>query len=145
MVFYTADAGIEVGRQLLNTLKTADPGAWDRLLAGTTFTWKDKSNTTISVNTLDQVVDATASRQVGMGTFTLQVSDNDDLDDNLLVDTDDALMLTSTGSLDNAQAQVRVTVRYEGVADGYAQEGYDSRRSGANANESAGVQNSQRW
>jgi len=128
MVFYTADAGIEVGRQMLNTIKTADPSAWDRLLAGTTFTWKDKNGNAVSVNNLNQVVDATANRQVGLGTFTLQVSDNDDIDGNLLVDTDDTIILTSTGSSPHAQAQVRVTVRYTGVS--YAQENYDSSNTG---------------
>ena len=145
MVFYTADAGIEVGRQILNTIKTADPSAWDRLLAGTTFTWKDKSGNAVSVNNLNQVVDATANRQVGLGTFTLQVSDNDDIDGNLLVDTDDTIILTSTGSSPHAQAQVRVTVRYTGPADAYAQEHYDSRKSGTNSNESAAVANNKRW
>jgi Tfp pilus assembly protein PilX len=145
MVFYTADAGIEVGRQMLNSIKTADSTAWDRLLAGTTFTWKDKSGNSIAVNNLNQVVDATATRQVGLGTFALQVSDNDDLDGNPLVDTDDTIILTSSGSGPHAQAQVRVTVRYTGPPDQYAQEGYDSRKSGANANESTAVQNNRRW
>jgi Tfp pilus assembly protein PilX len=145
MVFYTADAGIEVGRQMLTVLKTSDPAAWDRLLAGTTFNWPDSNGNPVAVNDLNHVVDATASRQVGPGTFTLQVSDNDDLDGDLEADTDDTLVLTSTGSYGNAQAQVRVTVRYAGAADSYAQENYDSRKSGANANESVAVTNHQRW
>jgi len=145
MVFYTADAGIEVGRQMLNSLKAANPAAWDRLLAGTAFAWQDSNGNPIMVSTLNQVVDATSNRQVGLGTFTLQVSDNDDLDGNLLVDTDDTLILTSTGSGRNAQAQIQVTVRYTGPADQYAQEHYDNRKTGTNANESVAVANNQRW
>ena len=145
IVFYTADAGIEVGRQMLNSLKAANPAAWDRLLAGTAFAWQDSNGNPIIVSTLNQVVDATSNRQVGLGTFTLQVSDNDDLDGNLLVDTDDTLILTSTGSGRNAQAQIQVTVRYTGPADQYAQEHYDNRKTGTNTNESAAVANNQRW
>jgi Tfp pilus assembly protein PilX len=145
MMFYTADAGSEVGRQMLNSLKAANPGAWDLLLSGATFTWRDSNGNSVAVNNLNQVVDATANRQVGLGTFTLQVSDNDDLDGNLLVDTDDTIILTSTGSGPHAQAQVRVTVRYTGPADAYAQEHYDSRKSGTNSNESAAVANNKRW
>jgi Tfp pilus assembly protein PilX len=145
MVFYTAEAGSEVGRQMLNSLKAANPLAWDRLLAGTTFKWKNSSGTEIDVNNLNQVVEATTTRQVGLGTFTLQVSDNDDLDGNPLVDTDDTIILTSTGSGPHAQAQVRVTVRYTGPPDQYAQENYDSRKSGTNSNESAAVANNKRW
>ena len=139
MMFYTADAGVEVGRQVINVLKAADPAAWDRLLQGLSFTWRDSSGNPITVSNLNQAIDATSTRQVGLGTFSLQVSDNDDLDGNPLVDTDDMVVLTSTGSGPNAQAQVRVTVRYTGPADSYAQENYDSRKSGANSNESAAV------
>jgi Tfp pilus assembly protein PilX len=145
MIFYTADAGVEVGRHMLNTLKAADPAAWDRLLQGSTFTWRDSNTNPITVSNLNQAIEATSTRQVGLGTFTLQVSDNDDLDGNTLVDTDDMVVLTSTATGPNSQAQVRVTVRYTGAADSYAQENYDSRKSGANANESAAVQNNQRW
>jgi Tfp pilus assembly protein PilX len=145
MVFYTADAGIEVGRQMLNSLKSANPAAWDRLLSGTAFAWRDSNGTPIMVSSLNQVVDATASRQVGSGTFTLQVSDNDDLDGNPLVDTDDTLILTSSGSHRNAQAQIQVAVRYTGPPDQYAQEHYDNRKTGTNTNESAAVSNNLRW
>jgi hypothetical protein len=145
MVFYTADAGIEVGRQMLNAIKAANPAAWDRLLTGTAFTWRDSNGNPITVSTLNQVVEATASRQVGAGTFTLQVGDNDDLDGNPLVDTDDTLILTSSGSYRNAQAQIQVSVRYTGPADQYAQEHYDNRKTGTNTNESAAVANNLRW
>jgi len=145
MMFYTADAGVEVGRQILNTLKAENPGAWDLLLQGASFSWRNLSDTPITVNNLNQAVDATATRQVGLGTFTLQVSDNNDLDGNLLVDTDDVIVLTSTAIGPHAQAQVRVNMRYTGAAGSYAQEGYDSRKSGANTNESAAVQNNKRW
>jgi len=38
-----------------------------------------------------------------------------------------------------------VTVRYTGPADQYAQEHYDNRKTGTNANESVAVANNQRW
>jgi len=145
MVFYTADAGIEVGRQMLNSLKAANPAAWDRLLTGTAFAWHNSNGTPIMVSTLNQVVEATSNRKVGLGTFTLQVSDNDDLDGNPLVDTDDTLILTSNASYRNAQAQIQVTVRYTGPSDQYAQEHYDNRKTGTNTNETAAVANNQRW
>jgi len=145
MVFYTADAGIEVGRQMLNSLKAANPAAWDRLLTGTAFAWQNSNGTPIMVSTLNQVVEATSNRKVGLGTFTLQVSDNDDLDGNPLVDTDDTLILTSNASYRNAQAQIQVTVRYTGPSDQYAQEHYDNRKTGTNTNETAAVANNQRW
>jgi len=144
-VFYTADAGIQVGRRMLNTLKASDPASWDNLLSETVFMWQDSAGNDIFVHTLDQVVDATAERQVGLASFTLQVSDNDDLDGNALVDTDDTLILTSTATYRNARAQIQAAVLYTGPSDQYAQEHYDNRKSGTNTNESGDVENSQRW
>ena len=46
MTFYAADAGIEVGRALLNDLKMADSANWDNLLSGASFTWKGADITT---------------------------------------------------------------------------------------------------
>jgi hypothetical protein len=142
MMFYTADAGVEVGRQVLNVIRAENPGAWDRLLQGQSINWRDSNRNPITVSNLNQAIDATATRQVGLGTFTLQVSDNDDLDGNLLVDTDDAIVLTSTAIGPHAQAQVRVNVRYTGQ-DAYAQEHYGSGNSGNSR--SGAVEKSKRW
>ena len=131
MAFYTAEAGIEVGRAALNDLKVADSGSWDNLLQ--------------DVTTLDAVIDAGGSRNVGDASFTLEVDDNQDLDGSMLVDTDNTIILTSTGSYGNAQAQIETIVRYTGGGDQYAQEHYDTDSSGTAAGESDTVASSQRW
>jgi len=65
MVFYTADAGIEVGRQMLNSLKTANPAAWTGCCRNR-VRLQDLNGNPVTVSTLNQVVDATANRQVGL-------------------------------------------------------------------------------
>jgi hypothetical protein len=127
MMFYTADAGVEVGRQVLGSLKESDPSAWDRLLQGQTVAWRDSGGNPITVNNLNQAIDATSTRQVGLGTFTLQVSDNDDLDGNSLVDTDGTVVLAVTASGPHAQAQVQVTVCDDSGAKRYSQEFRESK------------------
>jgi len=131
MIFYAADAGIEVGRAVLNDLKVADAGSWDNLLSGT--------------QSLDNVIDAGGGRNVGPASFTLAVQDNNDLDGNTQVDTDNTIILTSTASSGNAQAQIRTTVRYTGGGDEYAQEHYDTDSSGVASGEGAAVAQNQRW
>ncbi len=122
IIFYAADAGIEVGRAALNDLKVADSGSWDNLLSAAQFTWEGQN-----VSTLDQVISVGGSRNVGvapsMASFTLEVEDNFDLDGNLLVDTDNTIILTATGFLQsqpNVQTRIRTTVRYTGGGDEYA-------------------------
>ena len=118
IIFYAADAGIEVGRAALNDLKVADSGSWDNLLSAAQFTWEGQD-----VSTLDQVIGVGGSRNMGVAPFTLEVDDNFDLDGNLLVDTDNTIILTATGFLQsqpNVQTRIRTTVRYTGGGDEYA-------------------------
>ena len=114
MVFYAADAGLEVGRRVLSDLKAANPGNWDNLLSGTTFTWQDTGGNDVTVGTLNDVVYATSNRQVGNVTFTLTIQDNTDWDGRADVDSDNMVNLTSTATYRNAQAQVQALVRYTG-------------------------------
>jgi hypothetical protein len=145
IAFYAADAGLEVGRQVLNDIKIANPGNWDNILAGAAFIWQDADGDDVNVSTLDQVIDATWNRNVGLASYTLQIEDNTDLDGNALIDTDNMVVLTSTASYRNAQAQIRATVRYNGPADAYAQEHYDTNNTGSALNESAEITNESRW
>jgi hypothetical protein len=145
IVFYGADAGLEVGRRVLNDIKVANSGNWDNLLAGTAFTWQDSNGNDVSVSTLDQVVDATWNRNVGLATFNLEVVDNEDFDDEEFIDTDNIVVLTSTATYRNAQAQIRATVRYTGPPDSYAQEHYDTGNAGTALNESAEITSAVRW
>ena len=145
IVFFGADTGIEVGRQILNDIKIANAGNWDNILAGTAFTWQDSDGNDVNVSTLDQLVDATWNRNVGMATYTLQVIDNDDLDGNPLVDTDNIVVLTSTATYRNARAQIQAAVRYAGPDDEYAQEHYNTGNTSEAANENAEIAGTQRW
>jgi len=139
IVFYAAEAGIEVGRNALGALKMANPALWDDLLSGTPFIWNS-----ITLSTLDQVIDTTYNRNVGLATFTLQISDNDDLDGDPLTDTDNIIFLTSTAnySARNAQTSIQTMVRYTGPS-GYAQEHYNTKNEGIS--DSGDVGNTQRW
>ena len=146
MAFYAADAGIEVGRALLNDLKTADSGNWDNLLVdgGAQLVGQDAG-----VETLDDMI---ADNTVGenRASFTLLVRDNDDLDGTLTVDTDNVIFLISTGeyrltATNVAQVQIETQVRYSGGGDQYAQEHYDTDSSGVAARESGTVADAQRW
>ena len=55
--------------------------------------------------------------------------DNNDFDNNSLVDTDDLIILTSTGRYRNAQVDIVADVHYIG-GDPYAQEHYNARSTG---------------
>lgn len=154
MTFYAADAGIEVGRALLNDLKTADSGNWDNLLAGNTCSWQDADGNAVSATSsgtpgddmlINPLVLAVGTANVGPASFQLWVRDNDDLDGNDQVDTDNILILTSTGSYRNATVQIETQVRYSGGGDQYAQEHYDTDSSGVAARESGTVADQQRW
>jgi hypothetical protein len=156
VAFYTADSGIEAGRAMLNTLKMADVGSWDKLL----FNIAEENNAnkkSIKVNgsacdpdpcwTLDDIIDEVepGGRSVGPATFTLEIEDNDDLDGNDTVDSDDTVFLTSTlvSSYRNATATIRTMVR-GGEVD-YAQDGYEAGNSGVAAAESETVSGTMRW
>jgi len=139
-VFYAADAGIQVGRAVLNDLKAADSGNWDNLLAGQQLVGQGAGTTT-----LDQVVQNTGGQNIGPATFQLQVTDNEDLDGSNLVDTDSIIVLTSTANYRNSTVQIQAVVRYGGAGDQYAQEHYDTDSSGAASTESTAVANTERW
>jgi len=134
IVFYAADAGIEVGRAALNDLKVSDAGSWDNLLQG--------------VTTLDNAIDANGSRNMGPASFTLAVEDNEDLDGSDEVDTDNTVFLTATGFLQSepgVETRIRATVHYTGGGDEYSQEHYDTDNSGMAAREGTAVAGSRRW
>jgi hypothetical protein len=142
IAFYTADSGIAAGRATLNNLKIADAGSWDILLrnlatdpAGTeAILWNGADCTT-----LDDIIDADGGRTVGPATFTLAIEDNDDLDGNDEVDSDDTVFLTSTlvDSYRNATATISTSVR--GGGEAYAQEHYNASSSGEAGMESEKV------
>ncbi len=140
IAFYAADSGIEAGRAALNELKSDDSGNWDNLLGGNQFVWNSQE-----VITLDDVIDTEGGRNVGLATFTLQMSDNDDLDGNNQVDTDNIIILTCTGSYRNAQSQIEVSVRYIGAGDQFAQEHYDTASTGVARGENSDVAQNLRW
>ena len=140
IAFYAADAGIEAGRAVLNDLKTGDSGNWDNLLQGNQLVGQ-----TTGISTLDDALDDAGGRGAGPALFTLAVADNDDLDGNNQVDTDSVIILTSSGSYGEAQAQVEAYVRYSGEADEYAQEHYDSSNTGVAAGKEAAVTKNQLW
>jgi len=140
IAFYAADSGIETGRAALNTIKMEDAGAWDNLLQGNEFTWNGEQ-----VDTLDEVLDVEGgrTRTVGQATFTLTVIDNDDLDDNTEVDTDDTVLLTSTATYRNATVTIETIVR--GGGEAYAQEHYNAGSSGDAISESVAAAANERW
>jgi len=138
IAFYTADSGIETGRAALNTIKVADAGAWDNLLQGNEFTWNGEQ-----VDTLDEVLDVEGGRTVGQATFTLAVADNDELDGNDQVDTDDTVLLTSTATYRNATVTIETIVR--GGGEAYAQEHYNAGSSGDAISESVAAAANERW
>ncbi|MBW2000623.1 MAG: hypothetical protein JRJ29_22020 [Deltaproteobacteria bacterium] len=140
VAFYAAEAGIEAGRAALNQLKEAHVSNWDNLLTGS-----ELEGQSTGVSTLDAVIDDAGGRNVGSASFTLAVRDNDDLDGNTNVDTDNILILTSTGTYGNATVQIEARVRYTGGGDEYAQEHYDASSSGRAASEDTAVAQNIRW
>ncbi len=126
IVFYAADAGIQAGRAALNDLKVGDRGNWDKLLQGSELVGH------AGISTLDGVIEEGAGndRNVGPATFTLAVRDNDDLDGNDQVDTDNIIILTSTGTYGDAVADVEAYLRFIGAGDEYDQEHYDASSTG---------------
>ena len=150
IAFYTADSGIEAGRAALNNLKMADAGSWDLLLRniatdppGTeVITWND-----VDCTTLNEIIDAEGGggRTVGPATFSLTIEDNDDLDKNPEVDSDDTIFLTSTlvAPYRNATATIRTSV--QGGGEAYAQEHYNAGSSGEAKSESETAAANVRW
>ena len=153
IAFYTADSGIEAGRAALNNLKIADAGSWDNLLFNLDAADEDKKS--ILWNgldcvpnlcwTLNDIMDAGGGRTVGPATFTLAIEDNDDLDGNDEVDSDDTIFLTSTlvSPYRNAIATIRTAVR--GGGEAYAQEHYNAGSSGEAVAESETASANVRW
>ncbi len=132
LAFYATEAGIQAGSLALNNLKIADSGNWDNLLAGT--------------EDLDGYIDGNfGGRNVGAASFTLAVVDNADLDGSDEVDTDNIIVLTSTGQHLSSQVIIRTTVRFSGGGDQYAQEHYDTGSSGVAAREGTATTNNLRW
>ena len=148
IAFYTADSGIEAGRAALNNLKMADAGSWDLLLRnmatdppGTeVITWNG-----VDCTTLNEVIDADGGRAVGPAAFSLTIEDNNDLDKNTEVDSDDTIFLTSTlvAPYRNATATIRTSV--QGGGEAYAQEHYNAGSSGEAKSESETAAANVRW
>ena len=113
---------------------------WDNLLSGTQLTGQGTN-----VTSLNGVIDAAGGRNVGPASFSLQVRDNNDLDGNNLMDTDNVLFVTSTGTYGNAEAQVEARVLYTGDGDEYAQEHYDAKSTAKAAREDGAVAQIRRW
>lgn len=157
--FYTAESGIEVGRAVLNSLKAQDVGYWDLLLTNDEFTWENTTVRSCNLDSdppcsptsdnndmvIDAVIDAlgSSSRNVGEATFSLQIRDNDDLDGNLTVDTDNTIILTSTGNYAGGRTIIEVEILYNG--DQYSQEHYDAESSNQAGKGDLDIQNNQRW
>jgi len=153
--FYTADSGIEAGRAALNSIKIEDAGSWDNLLFNRNAADEDKVSIKIGgldctpdpCWTLNDIIDQIepGGRTVGPATFTLTVEDNDDLDGNDEVDSDDTVFLTSTlaAPYRNARATIKTTVR--GGGEAYAQEHYNAGSSGEAALESEAASANVRW
>ena len=153
IAFYTADSGIAAGRAALNEIKIADAGSWDRLLFNLDAADVDKKS--IKWNgvdcapnlcwTLNDIMDAAGGRTVGPATFTLAIEDNNDLDGDDEVDSDDTIFLTSTlvSPYRNATATIRTSVR--GGGEAYAQEHYNAGSSGEAAAESETASANVRW
>ena len=146
--FYTADSGIAAGRATLNNVKMADAGSWDVLLRnqatnppGTeVITWNG-----VDCTTLNEIIDADGGRTVGPAAFSLTIEDNNDLDNNDEVDSDDTIFLTSTlvAPYRNATATIRTSV--QGGGEAYAQEHYNAGSSGEAKAESETAAADVRW
>ena len=148
IAFYTADSGIAAGRATLNNVKMADAGSWDVLLRnqatnppGTeVITWNG-----VDCTTLNEIIDADGGRTVGPAAFSLTIEDNNDLDNNDEVDSDDTIFLTSTlvAPYRNATATIRTSV--QGGGEAYAQEHYNAGSSGEAKAESETAAADVRW
>jgi type IV pilus assembly protein PilX len=155
IAFYTADSGIEAGRAALNNIKIEDAGSWDKLLFNIDAADEDKESIQVGgldcvpnpCWTLDDIIDQIDpdGRRVGPATYTLSIGDNDDLDGNDEVDSDNTIFLTSTlvSPYRNATATISTTVR--GGGEAYSQEHYDAGSTGEAALESETASANVRW
>jgi len=153
VAFYTADSGIAAGRAALTNLKSADAGSWDQLLFNLDAADDDKKSIKLNGTdcvpnvcwTLNDILDAAGGRTVGQATFSLAIEDNNDLDGDDEVDSDDTIFLTSTlvSPYRNATATIRTSVR--GGGEAYAQEHYNAGSSGEAAAESETASANVRW
>jgi hypothetical protein len=160
VALYTADSGIEAGRAALNNIKIADVGSWDNLLSQESLCTVclidngiddctdcyelRKATCSDDCYALDNII-GDAGRTVGPAAFTLKIVDNDDLDGNPLVDSDDTIELTSTlvSPYRNATATISTTVR--GGESVYAQEHYNSGNSSVAGLETETASGTERW
>ncbi len=133
--FFAADSGIETGRAALNDIKVDDPGNWDMLLQGQQIAGQPAGTTT-----LDQVIQNSGTPGVNLFSYSLQVTDNDDLDGSDQVDTDNRVYLTSTGNFQDASTSIQILVKYIGGGDQYAQEHYDTENTGVAARETKTIE-----
>ncbi len=123
MAFYAAEAGIETGRAMLDTLRKADPFNWDNLLANNVLVDLGGGRQLIGqppgTQTLDQAITAADPNglQVGPAVYTLQVTDNNDYDGSSINDTDETVILISTGTWNNATATVQTVVNFTRADD----------------------------
>ncbi len=133
-VFYAADAGIEVGRTVLGELKRANAGNWDRLLLGTEDFLGETTEEIgypADIRTIVGIIEGDKDATdiaVGRATVTLTVEDNDDLDNDPKIDSDNIIILTSIAKFGDAEAQVEAYLRFDG--DNYQQEHYDAFSTG---------------
>jgi hypothetical protein len=155
IAFYTAESGIEAGRAALNTIKIEDVGSWDKLLFNKDAADEDKVSIQIGgvdcdpdpCWTLDDIIDEMepGGRTVGPATFTLTIEDNNDLDDNPEVDSDDTVFLTSTLVTPYRNATATISTTVHGGGEAYAQEHYNAGSSGEAALESEAASANVRW
>jgi len=155
IAFYTADSGIAAGRGVLNNIKIEDAGNWDNLLFNNNAADEDKVSIQVGgvactpdpCWTLDDIIDQIepGGRTVGPATYTLTVWDNDDLDGDDEVDSDDTVFLRSilVAPYRNATATISTTVH--GGGEAYAQEHYNAGSSGEAAVESEAASANLRW
>ncbi|MGA1870711.1 MAG: hypothetical protein ACMUJM_19425 [bacterium] len=134
--FYAAEAGIEAGRAALNELKETDKGAWDILLV---------QQNDPDIHEPQNLLDSIDQSVLDFGSFTLSVVDNDDLDGDPLVDTDNIIYLTSTGRYGIARITIEALVRYRGKGEEYAQEHYGTDNYGYAEGEDTAPVDNERW
>lgn len=153
--FYTAESGIEAGRAALNNIKIEDAGNWDKLLFNINADDDDKVSIKVDGEdckpdpcwTLNDIIDQIepGGRMVGPATFTLTIQDNDDLDGNDTVDSDNTVLLTSTLAAPYRNATATIITSVHGGGETYAQEHYNAGSTGEAAMESETASAHVRW
>jgi type II secretory pathway component PulK len=153
--FYTAESGIEAGRAVLNNIKIEDAGSWDILLFNNGLAEEDQVSIKVGgedckpdpCRTLNDIIDQIepGGRMVGPATFTLTIQDNDDLDGNDTVDSDNTVLLTSTLAAPYRNATATISTSVHGGGEAYAQEHYNAGSTGEAAMESETASAHVRW